>query len=149
MHWKWSVQYLLSEAVVPRCSIKKLFLESSQNSKENTSVRVSFLIKGLLAQILSCEFCEIFKNNFFHGTPSVAASILSKQFPLLLYYFFWMHFFKLSKTFKTFFFVNVDILCFKGLKLYCFSFKQLKTILSFIWTRFYENHAEKNMFQWK
>ena len=81
-------KYLLSEAVVPRCSIKKLFLESSQNSKENTSVRVSFLIKGLLAQILSCEFCEIFKNNFFHGTPSVAASILSKQFPLLLYYFF-------------------------------------------------------------
>ena len=31
--------------------------------------------------------------------------------------------------------MNVNILCFKGLKLFCFNFKQLKTILSFIWTR--------------
>ena len=28
-----------------RCSVKKLFLEISQNSQENTSARVSFLIK--------------------------------------------------------------------------------------------------------
>ena len=33
------------EAVVRRCSIKKVFLEISQNSKENTSARDSFLIK--------------------------------------------------------------------------------------------------------
>ena len=33
------------EAVVRRCSVKKLFLEISQNSQENTCVRVSFLIK--------------------------------------------------------------------------------------------------------
>ena len=26
-----------------------------------------------LAQVFSCEFCEIFKNNFFHRTPLVAA----------------------------------------------------------------------------
>ena len=31
--------------------------------------------------------------------------------------------------------MNVNILCFKGLKLFCFDFKQLKTILSFIRTR--------------
>ena len=55
---------------------KKVFLEISQNSQENTCARVSFLIKlqgsGLqlfkketLAQVFSCEFCEISKNTFF------------------------------------------------------------------------------------
>ena len=33
------------EAVVQRCSVKKVFLEISQNSQENTCARVSFLIK--------------------------------------------------------------------------------------------------------
>ena len=37
---------ILSEAVVWRCSIKKVFfLEMLQNSQENTCARVSFLIK--------------------------------------------------------------------------------------------------------
>ena len=64
-----------------------MFLEISQNSQENTSARVSFLIKlqcrpkacnfiekETLAQVFSCEFCKICKNNFFHRTPLVAAS---------------------------------------------------------------------------
>ena len=34
-----------TEAVARRCSVKKVFLESSQNSQENTCARVSFLIK--------------------------------------------------------------------------------------------------------
>ena len=33
------------EVVVQSCSVKKVFLEISQNSQENTCVRVSFLIK--------------------------------------------------------------------------------------------------------
>ena len=33
------------EAVVQRCSVKKVFLEISQNSQENTCARVLFLIK--------------------------------------------------------------------------------------------------------
>ena len=33
------------EAVVRRCSVRKVFLEISQNSQENTCARVSFLIK--------------------------------------------------------------------------------------------------------
>ena len=33
------------EAVVQRCSVKKVFLKISQNSQENTCTRVSFLIK--------------------------------------------------------------------------------------------------------
>ena len=34
-----------TEAVAQRCSVKKVFLEISQNSQENTRVRVSLLIK--------------------------------------------------------------------------------------------------------
>ena len=55
------------EAVVQRCSVKKVFLEISQNSQENACARVSYLIK-LQA------FCEISKNTFLHRTPLVAAS---------------------------------------------------------------------------
>ena len=36
---------VLSEAVAQGCSLKKVFLEISQNSQENTCARVSFLIK--------------------------------------------------------------------------------------------------------
>ena len=57
------------------CKIK-VFLEISQNPKENTCARVSFLIKlqalacnftknKTVAQMFSCEFCKIFKNTFF------------------------------------------------------------------------------------
>ena len=68
----------------PEYSVKNVFLKVSQNSQENTCARVSFLIKlqalgnfikkGTLAQMISCEFCEIFKNAFFYRTPPVAAS---------------------------------------------------------------------------
>ena len=74
------------EAVAQRCSVKKVFLEISQNSQENTCARVSFFIKlqaaacnfikkETLAQVFSCEFCEISKNTFFYRTPPVAASV--------------------------------------------------------------------------
>ena len=66
-----------TEAVIRRCSIKKVFLEIFQNSQENTCVRVSFLIKlqaEALAQAFSCEFCKISKNTFSDRTPPVAAS---------------------------------------------------------------------------
>ena len=36
---------VIIEAVVRRCSVKKVFIEISQNSRENTCARVSFLIK--------------------------------------------------------------------------------------------------------
>ena len=62
-----------------------MFLEISQNSKENTCARVSLLInlqaeacnfikKETLAQVFSCEFFEISKNTFSYVTPPVAAS---------------------------------------------------------------------------
>ena len=39
------VLQLQSEAVVQRCSVKKVFLEILENSQEITCARVSFLIK--------------------------------------------------------------------------------------------------------
>ena len=52
---------------------KKVFLEISQ---ENTCDRAcNFIKKETLAQVSSCEFCEISKNNFSHRTPLVAASV--------------------------------------------------------------------------
>ena len=42
---------------VASCSVKKLFLEISQNSQENTCLAVSFLIK-----VCYYEFCEFFSN---------------------------------------------------------------------------------------
>ena len=43
------------EAVVQRCSLKKVFLENWQNSKENTCASVSFLIK---LQTWACKFVK-------------------------------------------------------------------------------------------
>ena len=70
--------------------MKKVFLEISQNSQENTCARDSFLIKlqaeacnfikkKTLAQVFSCEFCEISKNTFSYRTPPVAASIINRR----------------------------------------------------------------------
>ena len=47
------------EAVAQTCSVKKMFLEILQNSQENTCAKVFFIKKEALAQLLSCEFCEI------------------------------------------------------------------------------------------
>ena len=33
----------------------------------------NFIKKETLAQVFSCEFCEIYKDNFFYRTPLVAA----------------------------------------------------------------------------
>ena len=78
-----------AEAVVSvqRCSVKKVSVEISQNSQENTcSVPESlfwqscrpkacnFIKKETPAQVFSCEFCEISKNTFSYRTPPVAAS---------------------------------------------------------------------------
>ena len=66
------------DAVVQRCSVKKVFLEISQNSQENPCARVSYFeIKNSLnteAQAFSGEFCEISKNTFLHRIPLMAAS---------------------------------------------------------------------------
>ena len=54
---------------------KKVHLKISQNQKKYLcqsfffSKVESFIKKETLAQVLSCEFCKIFKNTFFYRTP--------------------------------------------------------------------------------
>ena len=56
-----------------RCSVKTVILKISQNSQENTCAKVSFLMKlqastckkETLAQVSSCELCEISKSTYF------------------------------------------------------------------------------------
>ena len=87
---------MLKEAVVQTCSVKKVFLEISQNSQENICARVSFLIKlqasgsqentcirisfliktetysfikkVTLVQVFSCEFCKFFRAFLYQNT---------------------------------------------------------------------------------
>ena len=66
-----------------RSSRPEVFLEISQNSKENTCARLlpepqacNFIKKESLAQVFSCEFWKISKNTFFYRTPPVAALYL-------------------------------------------------------------------------
>ena len=62
-----------SEAVVRKCSVKRLFLNILQNSEENTCARVSFYEKlqvdycrkEVAAHVFSYKIYEIFKNIFF------------------------------------------------------------------------------------
>ena len=69
----------------PEVFYKKLFLKMSQDSQENICAKVSFLIKlQTLAQLFSCEFCEIFKNGIVYRTPLVSASKISVPVKLLL-----------------------------------------------------------------
>ena len=60
---------LAEEPVARRCSIKKLFLETLQNSGKKQLCQT-------LVQVFSCEFCEISKNAFSYSAPLVAASVL-------------------------------------------------------------------------
>ena len=69
------LSFYISEAATRGALCEKVFLEIWQNSHENTCSRVSFLIKlpeasnfinkETLAQVFSCEFCEISQNTFF------------------------------------------------------------------------------------
>ena len=53
--------YKTTEAVAQRCSVKKVFLEISQNSQENTCARISFLIK---VQASGLNFAKFLKALF-------------------------------------------------------------------------------------
>ena len=68
---------------------KKMFLNISQISQENTCAKASylrklpeacnFIKKETLAQVFSCEFCEIFKNTFFTERLQVTDSDIRMQ----------------------------------------------------------------------
>ena len=64
------------EAVVQKCSVKKMLLKISQNSGKHLCQSLfliklqawlkNFIKKKTLAQVFSCDFCEISKNTFWH-----------------------------------------------------------------------------------
>ena len=83
-----SQSHQYTEVVAKSFSVKKVFLEISQNSQGNTCARVSFLMKlqvldlqlhwktlrlwdsETLAQVFSGKFCEISKNTIFLQSSS-------------------------------------------------------------------------------
>ena len=52
----------------------------TRNKKQTCLQASAFVKKETLAQVFSCEFCEILKKLFFCRTPSVAASIITVAF---------------------------------------------------------------------
>ena len=70
-----------------------MFLKLSQNSQKNVHAGVSFLIelqetifkKETPSQVLSCEFCEIFKNTLFTEHLRATASNIGFQDELKLF----------------------------------------------------------------
>ena len=53
-----------SEAVAQRCSVKKMFLELSQNSQENNCARVSFSIKLQTSACFPVNFAKFLRTVF-------------------------------------------------------------------------------------
>ena len=89
-----------SEAATGGDLRKNVFLGVSQNLQENTCARASFLIKlqdeaciyikeGTLAQVFSCEFCEISWNVFFieHLWATVSTYFFFIEITDFLHYF--------------------------------------------------------------
>ena len=70
--WTFFIQtflwLLLQEAVAYRCSVKKIFLEISQNSQENTCARISFLIKRLWDGFFPVNFAKFLRTSFLQNT---------------------------------------------------------------------------------
>ena len=94
-----------SEAVAHRCSVKKLFLEISQNSQKSTCARVSFLTKlqargpatilkkGLWHRCFPVNFVKFLKTAFLQYTsgrpflPSIKYSTSRKMLLITDFYF--------------------------------------------------------------
>ena len=87
----WKLKLVYSRSSRPECSVKEMFLETLQNSQENTCARDSFfnkvvdlqhatlLKKRLWHRCFFCEFCEISKNTFFNRIHLVAASSILRE----------------------------------------------------------------------
>ena len=70
----------LSEEIIWKCSVEKVFLEILQYSEENTSAKVSFLIELQALGTGTGVYLWILQNlqeHLFYRIPPVVASILS------------------------------------------------------------------------
>ena len=68
-HWKLQTKLLMPslrtmEALIQRCSVKKVFLEISQNSHANTCARVSLLKKRLWHRCFPVNFVKSLRTPF-------------------------------------------------------------------------------------
>ena len=70
---------LRSEAVVQRCSVKKVFCKNGvlRNFRPEACY---FVKREALAQLFSCEFCEISQNTYSERTPPVAAFVRTRLY---------------------------------------------------------------------
>ena len=66
--WCFSFYVIYLEAVVQRCSVKKVFLAISQNSQENTCARVSSLKKRLRHRCFPVNFAKFLGTRFLQNT---------------------------------------------------------------------------------
>ena len=67
-----------------------MLLEISQHSQENTCAKppeaCNYIKKETLAQVFSCEFCEISMNTIFDRTPKMSASgVITSELVLKVY----------------------------------------------------------------
>ena len=88
----------LSEAALRRCSPKQLLLKLCNIHRKTPALESLFsklYQKQTPTRVFSREYCEIFKERFFHRTPSVAASglyhyllklLLRKPFSYFVYF---------------------------------------------------------------
>ena len=64
-----------TKAVVQRCSLRKVLLEISQNSQQNTCAKAcNFIKKETLHRCFAVNFVKFLNNTFFYRTSLVAAS---------------------------------------------------------------------------
>ena len=69
------MKWVKSRSSRPEVFFRKDFLRNFAKFTGETPVPESLFNKDTLAQVFSCEFCEISKNTFFYKTPSMAASV--------------------------------------------------------------------------
>ena len=82
--WIIYVERVDAEAIVRRCSVKKAFIETSQNSQENRPQACNFIKKETLTQAFSYELCKTSNNTFFTEHLATASESCYGSIPLVL-----------------------------------------------------------------
>ena len=86
-----SINYLdLIEESIQKQLLSEMFFEMGVLKKFRNTQRKTPVLDSAFNKVsglqLSREYCEIFKNTFFHKTPLVAASVFSKYEEYLIYF---------------------------------------------------------------
>ena len=148
-----------AEAVVQRCSVKKAFLEISQNSQENTCARVSLLIKFhasgffwiILFLIVEVSFSQILyefheiKLNVMKYTLTCVSWIVWKEYftvyPRLKQTFHISHV-RISKNVKDALMWNLALIIFMWRRTY---WQIFKSALVYTFNQFYQKLCSNSL----